>query len=51
MTVRHPQYGNGTVVEIGGYSKRRTVTVVFDDDDRRQTWVADKCPLQPIGMR
>ncbi|MFQ5731257.1 MAG: ATP-dependent helicase [Planctomycetaceae bacterium] len=50
MTVRHPQYGGGRVVEIGGFSKRRTVTVLFDDD-RRQTWVADKCPLQPVGMR
>ena len=49
MTVRHPQYGNGTVVQIGGFSKHRTVTVLFDDD-RRQTWVAHKCPLQPVGL-
>jgi hypothetical protein len=50
MTVRHPKYGNGTVRDIGGYSKRRTVTVEFDDG-REETFIADKCPLQPVGLR
>jgi DNA helicase-2/ATP-dependent DNA helicase PcrA len=50
MTVRHPKYGNGTVRDIGGYSKRRTVTVEFDDG-RKETFIADKCPLQPVGLR
>ncbi len=49
--VRHPQYGHGTVVRIGGFSKRRTVTVEFDDSDRQETFVAARCPLQPVGGR
>ena len=35
MPVRHPHYGRGTVLEIG--------------TPRRQTFVAEKCPLQPLG--
>jgi len=50
MTVRHPRYGNGTVRDVGGYSKRRTVTVEFDDG-RQETFIADKSPLQPVGLR
>jgi len=48
--VRHPRYGVGTVVDVGGYAKRRTVVVEFEDD-RRQTFILDKSPLQPVGMR
>lgn len=51
MAVRHPTYGLGTVVNIGGYAKRRTVTVEFRDDGRSETFIAAKCPLQPVGMR
>ena len=50
MQVRHPQFGLGTVVAISGFSKRRTVTVKFNDD-RRKTFVASICPLQPVGIR
>jgi DNA helicase-2/ATP-dependent DNA helicase PcrA len=51
MTVRHPQYGVGTVVEVSpGFSRHRTLTVEFPED-RRETFVAGKCPLQPVGVR
>ena len=51
MTVRHPRYGLGTVVTISGFAKRRTVTVEFEQDDRSETFIAAKCPLQPVGIR
>jgi DNA helicase-2/ATP-dependent DNA helicase PcrA len=51
MTVRHPRYGLGTVVNLGGFAKRRTVTVEFRDDGHSETFIAAKCPLQPVGMR
>ncbi len=50
MQVRHPRYGRGTIVDLGGYSKHRTVTVEFETDARRETFVAAKSPLQPIGV-
>ncbi len=50
MQVRHPRYGLGTVVEVSGYSRMRTVTVDFDVDQRRESFIAAKCPLQPIGL-
>ncbi|MCA8997791.1 MAG: UvrD-helicase domain-containing protein, partial [Planctomycetaceae bacterium] len=46
--VRHPRYGRGTVIDVGGFGMRRTVTVVFGDD-RKETFVASKAPLQPVG--
>ena len=49
MQVRHPRYGRGTVVSVGGMSRHRTVTVEFENDGRSETFVASKCPLQPIG--
>jgi DNA helicase-2/ATP-dependent DNA helicase PcrA len=51
MTVRHPRYGLGTVIEVSpGMSRHRTLTVQFEDD-RQETFVAAKCPLQPVGIR
>lgn len=50
MQVRHPRYGVGTVIETSGLSKNRTVTVEFDVGARRESFVAAKCPLQPIGL-
>ncbi|MEX2286007.1 MAG: UvrD-helicase domain-containing protein [Planctomycetaceae bacterium] len=50
MEVRHPQHGLGTVINVGGFSKRRTVTVRFRKSDREQTFIASKCPLQPVGL-
>lgn len=50
MQVRHPRYGLGTVVEVSGLSRRRTLTVEFVTDNRRETFVAAKCPLQPVGL-
>jgi DNA helicase-2/ATP-dependent DNA helicase PcrA len=51
MQVRHPRYGLGTVIEVSGFSRMRTVTVEFDTDNRRESFVAAKCPLQPVGLR
>ena len=50
MTVRHPRYGLGTVVQVSGLSKRRTVTVTFEDGNTQETFVIAKCPLQPVGL-
>ena len=40
-----------SVVTIGGFAKRRTVTVEFEQDARSETFIAAKCPLQPVGIR
>ena len=48
-TVRHPRYGRGTVVTTTGGTGRATVTVYFESQDLEQTFVANHCPLQPIG--
>ena len=47
--VRHPRYGTGTVLAADGFARNRRITVEFDDDRSRKTFVAAKCPLQPIG--
>ena len=50
MTVRHPRYGLGMGGEItAGFAKHRTVTVEFESA-RRESFIAGKCPLQPVGM-
>ncbi len=49
MRVRHPRYGIGQVTELSGFGGRRTVTVSFSDDDRTETFIAAKAPLQPVG--
>jgi DNA helicase-2/ATP-dependent DNA helicase PcrA len=51
MQVRHPRYGLGTVVDVSGMSRRRTLTVEFEVGDRRESFVESKCPLQPVGLR
>ena len=50
MQVRHPRYGIGTVISVSGFSRMRTVTVEFTADNRRESFIAAKCPLQPIGF-
>ena len=47
--VRHPRYGRGVVVDASDGGSRATVTVLFEVDDRQETFVAAHCPLQPIG--
>lgn len=47
--VRHPRYGRGIVIDASGGSQRATVTVEFENDSRQETFVASRCPLQPIG--
>jgi DNA helicase-2/ATP-dependent DNA helicase PcrA len=49
MAVRHPRYGTGTVVEVDGFARNRTVTVRFDDSDEGVSFQAAHCPLQPVG--
>lgn len=48
-SVRHPRYGRGVVLESTEEGSRPTVTVLFEADDREETFVAAHCPLQPIG--
>jgi DNA helicase-2/ATP-dependent DNA helicase PcrA len=48
--VRHPRYGRGVVVDVSGMTRRRTVTVEFEVDGRRESFVEAKCPLQPVGL-
>ncbi len=47
--VRHPLYGRGIVVRTTGTGHRATVTVRFETADEDQTFIADRCPLQPAG--
>lgn len=47
--VRHPRYGRGVVLDASDGSSRATVTVLFEVDNRQETFVAAHCPLQPIG--
>lgn len=51
MRVRHPRYGVGTVMGISGFARKRMVTVLFDEMEEGQTFVAAHCPLQPLGLR
>jgi hypothetical protein len=50
-SVRHPRYGIGKVVEVGQIMRRQSVTVEFPQDARRETFVAEKCPLTLVGLR
>lgn len=50
MLVRHPRSGLGTVVEVSPPGARRTVTVEFEDG-HRSSFVASKCPLQPVAQQ
>jgi hypothetical protein len=50
MSVRHPRLGVGSVIEAQGLGKWRTVTVMFSSGET-QSFVAHKCPLQPVGVR
>lgn len=50
MQVRHPRYGRGIVVDVSGMAKRRTVTVEFELGQRRESFIEDKSPLQPVGF-
>lgn len=49
MHVRHPRYGRGTVLELGGTPRRPTISVQFVSDQRCETFITNKCPLQPVG--
>lgn len=50
LQVRHPRYGRGVITELSGGSHRATVTVQFETDGQSHTFVASRCPLQPIGI-
>ena len=49
MQVRHPRYGRGVVTELSGGSSRATISVQFENDGQTHTFVASRCPLQPVG--
>jgi DNA helicase-2/ATP-dependent DNA helicase PcrA len=49
QSVRHPRLGLGKVLAAQGTGKWRTVTVAFADG-HEQSFVALRCPLQPVGM-
>jgi DNA helicase II / ATP-dependent DNA helicase PcrA len=50
--VRHPRYGLGTVIELtDGFARHRILTVEFEADGRQESFIASKCPLQPVGVR
>ena len=48
-TVRHPRFGVGQVIEAHGAGKMRIVTVEFKQGNR-ESFVASKSPLQPVGL-
>ncbi|MFN0053158.1 MAG: ATP-dependent helicase [Planctomycetales bacterium] len=48
MSVRHPRLGIGSVIAAEGQGKWSTVTVSFPSGET-QSFVAHKCPLQPVG--
>ncbi len=50
MQVRHPRYGRGVVTELSGGSSRATISVQFENDGQTHTFVASRCPLQPVGL-
>ena len=50
MSVRHPRYGRGVIIESSKGSNRATVTVRFETDGESHTFVSSRCPLQPIGL-
>jgi DNA helicase-2/ATP-dependent DNA helicase PcrA len=50
MSVRHPRLGVGSVIEAQGSGKWRTITVVFSSSGETHSFVAHKCPLQPVGV-
>ena len=50
MKVRHPKYGPGVVTKVSGFAKNRSVTVEFEEGKVEKTFIASKCPLQPIGL-
>jgi DNA helicase II / ATP-dependent DNA helicase PcrA len=49
MRVRHPQHGMGTILDVSGFGKKRTVKVEFVK--RTETIIVAHSPLQPVGMR
>ena len=51
MQVRHPRYGRGVITELSGGSHRATVTVQFETSNESHTFVASRCPLQPVGLQ
>ena len=51
MLVRHPRYGRGTITEVSGGSHRATVTVEFEGESEPHSFVASRCPLQPVGLQ
>lgn len=51
MHVRHPRFGRGVITAVSPASRRSTVTVRFENSAHSETFVAGKCPLQPVGIQ
>ncbi len=50
QSVRHPRYGLGQVIEVSRLMKRQTVVVQFEQENRSETFISDKCPLTVVGL-
>ena len=48
MLVRHPRYGLGSVLNVSGEGKHRTLMVQFEDSEP-VSFLASKSHLQPVG--
>jgi len=48
MAVRHPEYGLGKIVALGGSGARRTATVNFASAAGQKKFVLEGCALRPL---
>lgn len=51
MSVRHPQYGLGTVIRVSGSAQKQMISVAFEEGQEAKSFVATKSALQPVGVR
>jgi DNA helicase-2/ATP-dependent DNA helicase PcrA len=47
MLVRHPEYGLGKVIALGGSGARRSATVAFASDAGQKKFILRHSPLRP----
>ena len=48
MAVRHPKYGKGRIVALGGGGALRSATVQFAESIGQKRFILAHCPLEPI---
>jgi DNA helicase-2/ATP-dependent DNA helicase PcrA len=51
MVVRHPEYGLGKIVALGGSGPKRSATVAFASDAGEKNFVLAKSPLRPVKSK